>query len=1009
MTATETMIRSNGAAPLEPESDSALFHRSIDFHQARKHYNGFGNESSSDFKLVTLNPTSGGLKPSGLEKITEKSSEISEAGLDPELSFEITFRRIGAGLRNLGNTCFLNSVLQCLTYTAPLAAYLQSGKHQNSCCTAGFCALCAIQKHVSRALQSSGRILEPKDLVSNLRCISRSFRNARQEDAHEYMVNLLESMHRCCLPSGVPSESPSAYEKSLVHKIFGGQLRSQVKCMQCSHCSNKFDPFLDLSLEIHKSDSLHKALAHFTSRELLDGGAREYLCDQCKEKVKASKQLTVQKAPLVLAVHLKRFSSYAPGQKVDKRVAFEPTLDLKPFVSDPYDGDLKYTLYGVLVHYGWSTHSGHYYCFVRTSSGMWYSLDDNQVVQVNERKVLEQKAYMLFYVRDRKDVGTENHVNTFQQDKDNMVMNAIGNVAYSNLNMELKEKIQIGSNERELNGSSALSGRIAPATDLPNGKLTVEPLDLAINAKCASMKPPTQSQLKEDSPMKLNSSVNGSGGASSGGYVATCHNILSIVEEHSTSSIVLSVAMPSGCKDNDKVKPSESAQKAPDSAVLSRLSGDQCKMDAPISETNASTKSLPVGAIDEPEKNICDGRAPVSSCIDASSMKAVGPNTDITVENGQRLDVHSKVSNLPAATTEPVSYCIEASTMKAVGPNTDATVENGRRLDEQSNLSNSPAATTEPVSSCIEASTMKAVGPTTDVTVANGQRMDVQSKLSNLPSATTEPVRLRITKKKSQDLKVKWKLMKYQAVAASLSSNIVLGVGLCLKIKKHKKKLKKTHSSMLKKSPGLKVILIEKALPSKVGQPASVEAIPPAVDQSTCSRKKKGKRVSDGQNHNPSIQNTISDSSILGAATDKDFRERILVDESTVSAGKQLDTRHSTAQGTGISQEHQRELRQNDIMNMLTRGLDETTVGRWKDNGAALYTKSKTRAPGTAQIGCIGNEWDEEYDRGKRKKIRLPAVSFDGPNLFQEIADKRLKTKRLKLERSRDGNQPFRI
>lgn len=58
--------------------------------------------------------------------------------------------------------------------------------------------------------------------------ISRSFRNARQEDAHEYMVNLLESMHKCCLPAGVSSESPSAYEKSLVHKIFGGRLRSQV-------------------------------------------------------------------------------------------------------------------------------------------------------------------------------------------------------------------------------------------------------------------------------------------------------------------------------------------------------------------------------------------------------------------------------------------------------------------------------------------------------------------------------------------------------------------------------------------------------------------------------------------------------------------------------------------------------------------------------------------------------------------------------------------------------------
>lgn len=42
------------------------------------------------------------------------------------------------------------------------------------------------------------------------------------------MVNLLESMHKCCLPNGVPSESETAYDRSLVHKIFGGRLRSQV-------------------------------------------------------------------------------------------------------------------------------------------------------------------------------------------------------------------------------------------------------------------------------------------------------------------------------------------------------------------------------------------------------------------------------------------------------------------------------------------------------------------------------------------------------------------------------------------------------------------------------------------------------------------------------------------------------------------------------------------------------------------------------------------------------------
>ena len=42
-------------------------------------------------------------------------------------------RGVGPGLVNLGNTCFLNSVIQCLTYTPPLANYLLSGEHKKKC------------------------------------------------------------------------------------------------------------------------------------------------------------------------------------------------------------------------------------------------------------------------------------------------------------------------------------------------------------------------------------------------------------------------------------------------------------------------------------------------------------------------------------------------------------------------------------------------------------------------------------------------------------------------------------------------------------------------------------------------------------------------------------------------------------------------------------------------------------------------------------------------------------
>lgn len=370
------------------------FNNRIIFHEGIKSYPPNSSSNSKNIELKTLSPST------SMNQRSQSVGSRAAGVVDPVFSFSINLRRIGAGLQNLGNTCYLNSVLQCLTYTEPFAAYCHSGHHNNSCRAAGFCVMCALQNHVTNALQASGRILSPHHIVRNLRSISRNFRTKRQEDAHEYMVNLLESMHKCCLPSGIPTESPSAYEKSLVHKIFGGRLRSQVKCTQCGFCSNKYDPFLDLSLELYKADSLIKALKHFTATEQLDGGEKQYQCQHCKVKVRASKQLTIHNAPYVLSIHLKRFSPINHG-KIDKRVDFEPTLNLKPFVSDQQGADLKYTLYGVLVHDGCSTRSGHYYCFVRTSSGLWHRLDDNKVRPVGEKVVLSEKAYMLFYVRDK--------------------------------------------------------------------------------------------------------------------------------------------------------------------------------------------------------------------------------------------------------------------------------------------------------------------------------------------------------------------------------------------------------------------------------------------------------------------------------------------------------------------------------------------------------------------------------------------------------------------------------
>uniref|UniRef100_A0A8C5KJU9 ubiquitinyl hydrolase 1 n=1 Tax=Jaculus jaculus TaxID=51337 RepID=A0A8C5KJU9_JACJA len=114
------------------------------------------------------------------------------------LRWERVFR-VGAGLHNLGNTCFLNSTIQCLTYTPPLANYLLSKEHARSCHQGSFCVLCVMQNHIVQAFANSGNAIKPISFIRDLKKIARHFRFGNQEDAHEFLRYIIDAMQRACL------------------------------------------------------------------------------------------------------------------------------------------------------------------------------------------------------------------------------------------------------------------------------------------------------------------------------------------------------------------------------------------------------------------------------------------------------------------------------------------------------------------------------------------------------------------------------------------------------------------------------------------------------------------------------------------------------------------------------------------------------------------------------------------------------------------------------------------
>ncbi|XP_075031985.1 ubiquitin carboxyl-terminal hydrolase 36-like [Calonectris borealis] len=304
--------------------------------------------------------------------------------------------QIGAGLHNLGNTCFLNSTVQCLTYTPPLATYLLSKEHSRTCHQEGFCMMCIMQDHVIQAFANNGNTIKPVSFIRDLKKIAQHFRFGRQEDAHEFLCFTIDAMQKACL-NGCTKLDRQTQATTLVHQIFGGYLRSRVKCSVCKSVSDTYEPYLDLALEIRQAANILQALELFVKSDVL-GGENAYTCAKCKKKVLASKRFTIHRASNVLTLSLKRFGDFGGG-KITKDVGYPEFLNIRPYMSQNNGDPVMYGLYAVLVHSGYSCHAGHYYCYVKASNGQWYQMNDDRVRPSNIKVVLKQQAYVLFYLR----------------------------------------------------------------------------------------------------------------------------------------------------------------------------------------------------------------------------------------------------------------------------------------------------------------------------------------------------------------------------------------------------------------------------------------------------------------------------------------------------------------------------------------------------------------------------------------------------------------------------------
>ncbi|XP_054649863.1 ubiquitin carboxyl-terminal hydrolase 2a isoform X1 [Dunckerocampus dactyliophorus] len=328
------------------------------------------------------------------------------------------------GLKNLGNTCFMNSILQCLSNTHNLRDYCLHNSHRRDL-NNNSRTNTALMEEFAKLIQTmwsstSSEAVSPSEFKTQIQRYAPRFVGYNQQDAQEFLRFLLDGLHNevnrvTVRPRGTVEDFDhlsdeekgrrmwSKYlerEDSKIVDLFVGQLKSSLTCSHCGFCSTVFDPFWDLSLPIAKKGygevSLMDCMRLFTKEDVLDGDEKP-TCYKCKARRRCTKKFTIQKFPKILVLHLKRFSEARRTSKLSTFVNFPmKDLDLQEFASDN-SINAVYNLYAVSNHSG-TTMGGHYTAYCRNpTSGEWYTFNDSRVTPMSSSQVRSSDGYVLFY------------------------------------------------------------------------------------------------------------------------------------------------------------------------------------------------------------------------------------------------------------------------------------------------------------------------------------------------------------------------------------------------------------------------------------------------------------------------------------------------------------------------------------------------------------------------------------------------------------------------------------